>query len=441
MATRRLLFAGLLILFTLGSLAPQAAPTDTANSTKLKQTLAKELLALADAAADSGLQATALGLLDEALGLTPDDKKALKQREKLGGGQDAADAEAQAKFSKKAEKGRKKAATQYCELFRELFADKDQAGVDKFLERAYAHHAETADTWVETDYKTHYTKKDLKAVFRVLSIAQGRAPATLAEKAAKAREAAMREAEAELSTASPLLKQARTHTMKYYLSLPKGWSADKKWPVYVAVEGAGCNFAGACRGAAGDKNERFIVVTPCGFTNTNALSEVAAKYPYPQEVLDAADAEGRVKFDEPGLLAVLADLRELYGAEEKICISGFSGGGILTWHMIFTHPELLVAAVPACGNFSGLRGELSKHEAREKLPVRAFQGDKDEYIAQLNAQWEMAKKTADEGGWANVTREMVPGAGHSPCYEQARKVFAEFLPAPEAPAAQKKGSK
>jgi hypothetical protein len=34
--------------------------------------------------------------------------------------------------------------------------------------------------------------------------------------------------------APPPLQTATTHPMKYYLSLPKGWSADRIWPVLVA---------------------------------------------------------------------------------------------------------------------------------------------------------------------------------------------------------------
>src|SRR5262245_23877036 len=36
----------------------------------------------------------------------------------------------------------------------------------------------------------------------------------------------------------PQLKTASTHPIQYYLSLPEGWVAGKKWPVVVVIESA-----------------------------------------------------------------------------------------------------------------------------------------------------------------------------------------------------------
>jgi hypothetical protein len=34
----------------------------------------------------------------------------------------------------------------------------------------------------------------------------------------------------------PQLKTASSHPIQYYLSLPDGWTAGKKWPVVVVIE-------------------------------------------------------------------------------------------------------------------------------------------------------------------------------------------------------------
>src|SRR5690606_3526961 len=134
-------------------------------------------------------------------------------------------------------------------------------------------------------------------------------------------------------------------------SLPQDWTKDKEWPIVVAQEGAGCNFDGMNRAAA-KNNKWFIVIRCCTFSNTNSLAGLAGKkYPYPQELLDKW-ADNRLAFDEPGLLAVMKDVRELYNGSDKICITGYSGGGNLTWHMVFKHPDKVIAAVPACANFA-----------------------------------------------------------------------------------------
>ncbi len=36
------------------------------------------------------------------------------------------------------------------------------------------------------------------------------------------------------ATAAPGVRTATTHPMKYYISLPKHWSANRTWPVLVA---------------------------------------------------------------------------------------------------------------------------------------------------------------------------------------------------------------
>ena len=96
--------------------------------------------------------------------------------------------------------------------------------------------------------------------------------------------------------------------------------------------------------------------------------------------------------------------------------------------MIFSHPEMLLAAVPSCANFGGASTVSDNAEAKKALIIHAFQGDKDQYKeSMLDAQWEAAKKLAKENGYEHVTRDLVPGVGHSGCHEQARKVFLEAL--------------
>ena len=76
------------------------------------------------------------------------------------------------------------------------------------------------------------------------------------------------------------------------MQLPKGWSPAKKWPLVIAMEGAGCGWLGCIKGFAKRRGRRpYIVVTPVTFLNTNALN--IAKYQYPQSLLDAVDADGR----------------------------------------------------------------------------------------------------------------------------------------------------
>jgi hypothetical protein len=423
--TLRIIPALIVLLLAALHLPSLAQPVDTAIALKLKDEVAGELVSVADAASDNKLNGTAEAYLKEALGLVAEHKKATKALDKLPDVQDSADAEAATKFEKKAEKFKKRAAMGYTLLFGELEADKDTQTVNGWLTRAYQLNSGTAEEFVEKKWREHYTAKRYAPTHRLLEIAlpfQGDD-----EKRNTARAAAMLDCEAAVSVKSPILKSCTSHPMKYYLSLPQGWTATKKWPVYVAVEGAGSNFLGACNGGVGNKNDTFIVVTPCGFTNTNALTDdMRKKYPYTKEVIDKAD-ENRMGFDEPGMLAILDDLKASYGAQDKACITGFSGGGILTWFMVFMHPDRLIVAVPACANFAGVREVSEDAEAKKALIIHAYQGDKDEYKeSMLDGQWEAAKKLALDNGYANVTRDIIPG-GHIGCHENARQVFRKAL--------------
>jgi predicted esterase len=416
----------LVVLLIAALYAPSfAQPADTAAALKLKDEIAGELTSIADAASDNKLNGRAEAFLKEALALVPEHKKARKALDKLADTQDSGDAEAVTKFEKKAEKYNKRAAMGFTLLFAELEADKDAQTVNSWLMRAYQLHVDTADEFVEKRWREHYGAKRYLPAHRLLDLALPFP--TEDEKQNAARAAAMLDCEGAVSSKSPILKTCTSHPMKYWLSLPTGWTPTKKWPVYVAVEGAGSNFLGACNGARGNGNDTFIVVTPCGFTNTNTLTDdMRMKYPYTKEVIDEAD-QNRMGFDEPGLLAILDDLQASYGAQERACITGFSGGGILTWFMVFTHPDKLLAAVPACANFGGVGSISDDAEAKKALIIHAYQGDKDEYKeSMLDAQWQAAEKLAKENGYEHVTRDIIPG-GHIGCHAQAREVFLKAL--------------
>lgn len=411
-----LLAVTLMLVFTVES---SGAPQDTATTTKLKENVADELVDAADKAADNGLYDTAAELLDEAIALLPEHRKATKAKERLTETGDSTDTDAIANYERKSGKYRKKAAQGYCMLFNELVGDKDTAAVDGWLNRAYELHAEETEEWVEKQYKALFADKEYRHTYRMLGVAAKYPPED--EDDLAARKVAFRECVAALSVKNPLLMQCRDHDMCYYLSMPEGWTMDKEWPIVVAQEGAGSNFLGMNRAASRD-NKWFIVITCCTFSNTNSLDGQAKKYPYPQEFLDKWSGN-RLEFDEPGLLAVMKEVRELYNGTEKICITGFSGGGNLTWDMVFKHPDKVTAAVPACANFAAAREISDDAEAKKKIIVHAFQGDKDKYKeSMLDAQWERAKKTCDDNGYENVKRDIIPG-GHIACHKQAREVF------------------
>src|SRR6476659_4809034 len=79
----------------------------------------------------------------------------------------------------------------------------------------------------------------------------------------------------------PQLKTASTHPIQYYLSLPDGWVAGKKWPVVVVIESADREFSQAATAFAQARGKQpFIIVTPLVVTNGGAGARSVPTYHY-----------------------------------------------------------------------------------------------------------------------------------------------------------------
>ncbi len=362
-------------------------------------------------------------LNDEALALDPDNAKAKALKEKMTSGSDASEADKK-EYEKKRETYGKKLSGLLLQLFREKHQSNEQPRFDGYLLRAFELDAKGAGPVLDAEAKDAYSHKDYLRAAKFLAALEK-------EKSDPSRAKLLREVELKGAESSAIIRKASGHEMQYYLALPKGWNPARKWPIGVGVEGAGCNFLGmqnALMGVRGDKP--FILITPITFSNTNSLDK--NKYPYPQSLLDEVEKTGRLKFDEEGLLAVLEDVRKEFAGDDKFAITGFSGGGNLCWRMTFGHPEMLFASAPACANFYS-PGEISKDPARETIPIKAFQGDKDEYWQKppnLSSQWDRAKKLLDDNGFKNVKYEILPGVGHSGCSKEVMDHWSANLPAP-----------
>jgi len=227
---------------------------------------------------------------------------------------------------------------------------------------------------------------------------------------------------------SPLLLVSPTHEAAAYVSLPRGWKPGKAFPVLVSVDGAGANFQGNAKAFMNTRGSRaFITVAPHALSCTNAISP--KKFPaYSQALIDKWNGD-RVGFDVPGLLAMLDFLHEHFGAEKKIAITGFSGGGNLCYSFLLRHPERVFCAAPACANFQpGLASGAKKPEAGGPR-VHVMTGEKDPHRhlthgktpPGIEQQTDWAMKAFEENGFTNVKRSMLPGVGHS---NLSRQVWA-----------------
>jgi dienelactone hydrolase len=117
-------------------------------------------------------------------------------------------------------------------------------------------------------------------------------------------------------------------------------------------------------------------------------------------------------------------VQERYGGEEKIGITGFSGGGNLTYGMLALHPERIRFAVPACANFGGMGWRDAKPVEDGGPPIKILTGEKDPHrefthgnkaMPGIEPQTDAAVATLTRNGFRHVERVMLPGVGHSAC--------------------------
>jgi len=179
------------------------------------------------------------------------------------------------------------------------------------------------------------------------------------------------------------LKTAVHHSMKYYLSLPEGWSSKRKWPVVVAIADAERDFEGAARRFAKVRGSRpYIVVVPMVVTNGGSRYREVPSYRYSVDAWNEIDRAGEYTFDLAGIAAVAADVKSSYSGEQRFYGTGFEAGGHTLFAMTFRHPEWMLASVPNSPNFQGRGlsdGAYSTSPARSNLPIHEMHGGDDAF--------------------------------------------------------------
>jgi len=230
--------------------------------------------------------------------------------------------------------------------------------------------------------------------------------------------------EVDLACKDVVMIRAKDHPMVGWLALPKDWKKGRTYPVLVTVDGAGSNFLGAARASRQSRGSRdWIVLAPCSFANTNGLDE--KRYPWYEPALlkEMGGFGARFEWDVQGLDGLLAVVRERFGGEEKIAITGFSGGGNLCYGYTLLHPDRIRFAMPACANFAGLGAADGPKPENGGPPIFVYTGEQDPHrewthgkvggVPGIEPQTDRAMKVLEEKGYTRVKREMLPGVKHS----------------------------
>lgn len=411
-----LLVAAALVVASLATPPSVRAKDDPAAA---RREAAAALAALAKACADDGAKTAATEALEEARTLdgdAPGLAEAAAAVEALG--EDAGDAKA------KADARRKALGPAVAKAYDRLAAAVTGDPSDAALAKALRH--EPSKPRIGRAHKR--IEEALKAdkpwaAARVMA----------AVRAAEPGDARLVKLELDLAKDFLLLGSA-DHPLLAYVSLPKSWQKGKKYPVLVGVEGAGSSFLGYARGSASARGSRAaILVVPVSLSNTNALD--AGKYPhYPAEVLEEW-GKRRMDFDGPGMERVLELVRTRFGGDDKVFVTGFSGGGNYCYWKLFSHPSSVRGAAPACANFSGYGIAEAPPAGEDGGPVvKLMTGAKDEHRDHvfgtppgIEGQTDAAEAKLKELGYRHVTRVMWPNVGHSPLHAEVWKFVDEVL--------------
>lgn len=236
-----------------------------------------------------------------------------------------------------------------------------------------------------------------------------------------------------LAQAEPQLKTASTHPIQYYISLPAGWTAAKKWPIVVVIESADREFQQAATVFAQARGSRpFILITPLVVTNGGAGYRTVPTYRYSDAAWDRIQHDGAFNFDRDGITAIIKDVGKQYGGDDRYFVTGLEAAGHTVWGILFNHPEAVRGAVLVCPNYLGRwvdEQHISSAPERVDLPIRNFVGTKDTLCSPgspIYTQMQRAVTVAEAHGYKNVSLVRVEGKGHERLADEVLTYFSSL---------------
>lgn len=220
--------------------------------------------------------------------------------------------------------------------------------------------------------------------------------------------------------------RATTHPMRYHIALPVGWNADRSWPVLVVIPDAARDFAANLERFVAARGQRpFILVAPEVLSCGGQRSRTPDHYSYTAGEWDSLQVGDDFAFEDAGLRAVLADVRQRWHGEDLAFLTGWEAGGHTVWAQALRNPGLWRGVAPVTTNYQrrGLdAAAFSRDPARANLPIQAFRcgaptGDITAFADVLDAQVGAALRDAREHGFHPQPVRIVAGADHGPLPE------------------------
>lgn len=237
-----------------------------------------------------------------------------------------------------------------------------------------------------------------------------------------------------LFVGEPELRTASAHPIKYYVSLPDGWTKDKSWPVVVVIPEAQRQFAANLTAFEKARGKMpFILVAPHVVTSGGSNYRLASTYRYTEADWKKVSQAGDYQFDESGIAAIVTDVKRLYHGEEKFFLTGWEAGGHTVWALTFRHPEWLRAVAPVSTNYQGRwldETGFSRSATRRDLPIRILFCEKSaapQGWEHFSSQTKKAMDAAQAHGFNQPLLKQVPSRPHGPMAEEVLEYFNSIL--------------
>jgi len=226
-----------------------------------------------------------------------------------------------------------------------------------------------------------------------------------------------------LAAPSPITSgQASSHPMRYHISLPVGWSAEREWPVVIVIPDAGREFVANLQAFVAARGDRpYILVAPEVLTCGGARTRTLEHYSYSRAVWDSLVGHDDFAFDDAGVAAVLGDVRRKDHGEPTAFLTGWEAGGHTVWALTFRHPGRWRGVAPVATNYQrrGLDATSFSAAPARALPIQVFRegaptGEIVGAMAVLDQQTARALDDARAHGYKPEPVRVVPGADHGP---------------------------
>lgn len=189
-------------------------------------------------------------------------------------------------------------------------------------------------------------------------------------------------------------KSSFEQKLGYIVYTPDCYDKQKKYPLIVALHGAG---------ERGNGEDELIFTQNIGLGRyfKEGLMDI------PCVVLTPQCPCGRVWNQMVFILKDLIDkvISDYNIDEDRVSITGMSMGGFGTWEMGMTFPDMFSCMAPICGG-----GMAWKTDALNKMPIWAFHGDADTTV-NINQSYDMVNGARKNG--ADVKFTIFNNVGHN----------------------------